>query len=99
MAIYSLTKDISREVCFRLPHKEISQLASVLALVHPNGRDIIVIKARTDIDVAKLTIDDFTFYSEPFQYRMSFKPFEGKKVILNSNILPHKVREYLANKL
>jgi hypothetical protein len=91
-----LPNDLTVTICHRLPNPEMRRVTSVLAVMHPNNVDIIVLKSKFDeTTTLGLKVTDFEVCSEWFSEIKDFSYFHNKKIILDRKILPKDVTDLL----
>jgi hypothetical protein len=86
-----LPSSITEEICNGLPSPCIRKVTSVLAVMHPNNEDVVILKSRhKEVVTLELKITDFELYSQPLPITDDYRHLEGRNIILSREILSNR---------
>lgn len=88
MSIVFVNEEIRQEIIYGLPSLRVRNHPSVLAINHPNGKDVVILKSRFEKVVTEnLKLDDFETYNEIHDVNFDYSNLSGKFIILGDNFL------------
>jgi hypothetical protein len=89
MKVLILSKEQSNEIVYGLPDQKLYRYPEVLAVLHPNYEDILILKhVRMEThELLSLTRADFEMRDVPFSYGEDFSNMAKKNILLHHRIL------------